>query len=169
MASKITSISNLITIDRNNCITGFNTCFCCRPIKRIGNHCTFGFFQTDRIGDLFSNGLNLNTNPSAFDRTFFNELVNNLFCGRRRNSKSNTDIATGRGENRCINTDNLTIKIKGRPAGVTTVNGRINLDKVIIDAGTNITSTCRDNTGCHCSAKSERITDSHNPIANTHF
>ena len=62
-------------------------------------------------------------------------------------------------------TDNLTIEVEGWSTGIALVDRGINLNEIIIRAGTEVTTTGRYDARCNRSAQTERIANRNHPLA----
>ncbi|CAH0244102.1 hypothetical protein SRABI106_02469 [Rahnella aquatilis] len=86
----------------------------------------------------------------------------------RRDSKTDTDAATLRGNDGGVNTNQFTFQIEQCAPGVTAVNRRIGLNKVFQPLKIQAAATKRrNNAGCHRLAKPKRIANGDGKITDT--
>ncbi|MNE01497.1 hypothetical protein D3C80_939370 [compost metagenome] len=127
------------------------------PALRVNFHCLRQFGVQFRAQ---------NTQFTAFDLAEFNHLAGQVFHHITWNRKTDTDVAAVRCQNRGVDTDQLTVQVNQRTAGVTAVNGRIRLDKVFVVFRIQAaTAQCRNDTGCHRFTQTKRVTDGDGVIA----
>ena len=66
-------------------------------------------------------------------------------------------------KDRRVHTDNLTIEVEGWSTGIALVDRGINLNEIVIGAGTEVTTTGRYDARCNRSAQTERIANRNPP------
>ena len=84
--------------------------------------------------------LNLHADPAAGDRAVVAQLRHHRLHGLGRNVEGDADIAAGRREDRGVDADHVAVDVEGRTAGIALVDGRIDLDEVVIGAGADVTA-----------------------------
>src|SRR5690606_11518028 len=82
-----------------------------------------------------------------------------------RNIERDTDGATGGRKDRGVHPNDFTLEVEGRPAGVAAVDRRVDLQKVVIRSGADITAPRRDDACRHRTAKAEGIAHRDDPVA----
>src|SRR3974390_926412 len=93
------------------------------------------------------------------------ELANDAVHGVRGNRERNADRAAGRREDRRVDAYHIAFGIEGRAAGIAFVHRRVDLDKVVIGAGTDVPAARRYDAGGNGAAEAERIANREHPVA----
>jgi hypothetical protein len=97
------------------------------------------------------------------------ELGHDHLCGFSGDIESDTDRTTRRRENGGIHADDTAFHVEGRSARIAFIDGRIDLDVVVVRTGPDIAAVRRHDAGRHCATKTKRIPDGDNPVADTRF
>ena len=108
----------------------------------------------------------LHAEPTARDMALLLELRHDYFRGIGWNVEANADRAAGRGEDRSVHADHVAVHVEGRTAGITLVDGRDDLDEVVIRAVADVAAVGRDDARRHGAAEAEGIADRNHPVAN---
>ena len=93
------------------------------------------------------------------------QLRDDRLDGVGRNVEGDADSAAGRREDRGVDADHVAVDVEGRAAGIALVDGRIDLDEVVIGAGADVAAARRDDAGGDGAAEAERIADRDHPVA----
>ena len=97
----------------------------------------------------------------------FDKLLHHVLGHLGGDGKADAHIATGRRQNRRIDTDQLTTQVDQCPTGVARINGRIGLDKAFIAFNAQACATQRGNDAAsHRLAEPEGVTNGDHKIAN---
>ena len=88
------------------------------------------YVQFERFGDIGSHLGAFDAQQTAFDFTKLHQLLCQRARHVARDCKTNTDAAATGGQNRGVNTDQLTVEVKQCAAGVTAVDRGVSLNKV---------------------------------------
>jgi hypothetical protein len=121
--------------------------------------------ETEVLGDLRCDRLNLHADPTAAHRALVLELGDDRLDGVGGDREGDTDRAAGGREDRRVHADHAAVDVEGRAAGIALIDGRIDLDEVVIGAGADVASAGGDDAGGHGAAEAERIADCKHPIA----
>ncbi len=149
------------TVQRGDHVTRFNAGFRRRGVRHdLAYECAALSVYSHRFRQL---GVQLGTHDTqltAFHLSILHHLRSQVFHHVARDSKADTDVATVRCQDSGVDTDQFTIQVNQRTAGITTVNGRIRLDEVFIVFRIQAaTSQRRDDTRGHGFAQTKRVTD----------
>src|SRR6202021_4100631 len=147
-------------------VAGFDTGLCRRTVcLRFRNQRAFRLLQTEAVGNIGRDRLNLDTDPATAHRALVLELGNDASHGRSRDRERNADAAAGRRVDRGIDAHHLAFGVEGRTTRVALVHGRVDLDEIVIGAVTDVAAAGRYDAGRHRAAESEGIADREYPIA----
>src|SRR5215831_783418 len=160
LAGEIARVLDRRTIECGDHVTRRYAGFQCRAVGlRLGDDRTFSFFQAKAVGDFRCDGLDLYAQPRAIDVTVLLELSHDGLCGISRNVKTDSDRAARRRKDRSVNTNHIAFHIEGRSARVALVDGRVDLDVVVIGAGADVASAGGNDAGGHAATETKRIAD----------
>ena len=96
---------------------------------------------------------------------FFLELSDDQLRGIGRNIEADADRTAGRRIDRGIDADHIAVDVERRSAGIALVDGRIDLDVIVIRSGADITAAGRNDARRYGAAETERIADGNHPVA----
>src|SRR6185437_6804798 len=103
---------------------------------RIGLHSaddgTFGRSQSQGSSQIVSDILTIRTQPPAAYFTKAHDLIHHCFDHDAWHRESNTDICAGWPDNGGIDTDQLSLEINQRTAGISRINGCVSLYEIFI-------------------------------------
>src|SRR5690606_30071799 len=122
--------------------------------------------QAERLGNVFGDRLDFDSEPATVDRAVLDEVADDRLGGRSRNGEGDADISAGRREDGRIDPDDLAAQIERRTTRVAAVHCRIDLDEVVIGARADVTTARRNDAGGDRSAEAEGIANRDDPIAN---
>src|SRR6266849_2320151 len=165
-AGQFPGILDRLTIYRGNDVARFNAGLCCRSILlRISYQRALRLLQTHAVGDILGYRLNLNTDPTAADASLVLELSDHVLYRRCRDRKCDADTATGWRIDRGVYADDLALHIEGRATGIALVNGRVDLNEIVVGTTSDVTAAGRNDTGRYGTAQTKRVAYRKHPIA----
>ena len=165
MRARLTRVLDRRAVHRGDHVARRNAGFQCRAVGlRLGDDRAFGLFQAKAVGDFRRDRLDLDAQPRAIDEPVLLELSHDGSCSIGRDIKADSDRATGRREDCRVHADYIAIHIEGWSARVALVDGRVDLDVVVVGTGTDVASARGNDAGCDRATKTKRVADRHDPI-----
>src|SRR2546427_11106371 len=156
----------MLAIPRCDHIAGFNAGLGRRTVcLRFRNQSTLRLLEAEAVGDVGGDGLDLDADPAAANGALVLELGNYIIDGRCRDRERDADAAAGGRIDRRVDAHHLAFGVEGRATGVARVNGRVDLDEIVVRTAADVAAAGRDDAGGHGAAETERITDREHPIA----
>ena len=157
------------TVQRSDHITGFNPRFRRRGVRQhLADKCpTLGvhFHCFRQLGVQLSPQ---DTQLTAFHLAILHHLCGQVFHHITWDSKADTDVTAVRSQDCGVDTNQFTVQVHQRTAGVTPVNRRIRLDKVLVVLCVQAATTQRgDNTRGHGFTQTERVADGYGVVTHT--
>src|SRR5207249_64167 len=129
----------------------------------FGNERTGGVRESQVSGDFGCHGLDLNAEPPARDFAVFLQLLDHRPGSVRRYRKTDADGSTiGRIDGR-VDADDITLEVEGRAAGIAPVHRRIDLQKIVVRTGVNVTSAPGNDAAAYGIVEAERAADREHP------
>ena len=102
-----------LVVEADDHIARFDTCFCRAGVRQ---HFTDKrpalYVDVERFGDIGAHLHTFNTQQPAFDFAELNELLRQGFGHIAGNRKTDPDAAATRGQNGCVDPNQLTVKVK---------------------------------------------------------
>src|SRR5258708_27518553 len=167
-AGQFPRILDRLTIYRGNDVAGFNAGLRRRSILlRISYQRALRLLQTHAVGDILGYRLNLNTDPTAADASLVLELSDHALYRRRRDRKCDADAASGWRIDRSVYADDLALHIKGWATRIALVDGRVDLNEIVVWTTSNVAAAGRNDTGRYGTTKTKRVADRKYPITNS--
>src|SRR3954454_18352339 len=155
--SEFTGVLDRLAVDRLDDIAGFNAGLGSRAVGlRFGNERTFRLLQPEAFGNIRRHRLNLDANPAAADAALVLELSNDALDGRCGDRECDAHAAAGRRIDRGIDAHHLALGVEGRATGVALVNGRVDLNEIVVGAIADIAAPGRNDTSRDRAAETER-------------
>src|SRR6267143_2832508 len=124
--------------------------------------------QVQRFTEPAANGQSLHAEESAVNAAVGDEVVGDAFCGVNGDSEADAGGgSTGRIDGG-VDTDDFTVRVDERTAGVTAINGRVGLNGFVDEgglAGLHGAAQGADDAGSERGLETERIADGENFLA----
>src|SRR5262249_11229528 len=118
-----------------------------------------------RLSQLLGQWLHLDAEPAALHAAVLAQLVDHLHHGCRWNGEADADAAAVGRVDRGVDPDHLARLVEERPAGVTWIDRRIDLDVVVIGTRADVAAPRGDDPGGCGAAEAVGIADRHDPVA----
>src|SRR6202043_30204 len=113
-----------------------------------------------------SDGLNLNTEPAARAFAVLLQLLDHRPGSAGWYRKANPDGSTiGRIDGR-VDADDITFEVEGRAAGIAPVHRCINLQKIVVRTGVDVTPAPGNDAAADSIVEAERTADREYPVSN---
>src|SRR5262249_45156722 len=127
-----------------------------RPLRPI---------ETERLGNLRGDGLNLHADAPAHNRAVRLELRHDRTHGLGWNRKTDADRAAGRRADRAYHAVHVTVHVERRPAGIALVHRGGDLDEVGEGAKVDVARPRRDDARGDGATEPEWVADRQHPFA----
>src|SRR6266446_111841 len=167
-AGKFMGILDRLTICRSNDVARFDAGLCCRSILLgVSYQRTLRLLQTHAVGDILGYWLNLNTDPTAADASVVLQLSDHVLYSHCRDRKCDADAAAGWRIDRCVYADDLALHIESRATRIALVNGRVDLNEIVVGTASDVTAVGRNDAGGYGTTQAKRVADCKYPITNS--
>src|SRR5690606_17915274 len=112
--------------------------------EHLGDQRTASAFQTEAGRELFIDVLDLHPQPASLDAALALQLLDHGLGLIRRYRKADAYVAPVRREDGRVHPDHLTGRVEHGTTGITAIDGRIDLQVVIVRTGTDVAAARRD-------------------------
>src|SRR3954454_9207617 len=164
-AGEFTGILNRLTICPSNDVACLDAGLCCRPILLgVSYQRTLRLLQTHSVCDVLRYRLNLNTDPTTADASLILQLSDHVLYSHRRDRKCDAHTAAGRRIDRCVYADDLALHIEGWTTRIALVNGRVDLNEIVVMTTSDVTAASRNDAGGYGATEPKRVADCKYPI-----
>uniref|UniRef100_A0A0N4Z1E6 LigA n=1 Tax=Parastrongyloides trichosuri TaxID=131310 RepID=A0A0N4Z1E6_PARTI len=134
--------------------------------RHLGDIGALGVFAQPQSGRrILGQGLDLHAQIAALHAFAAHQLVSDRLGRGRGNGEADADRAARRREDRRVHADHAAIDVEGRSARVAPVDGGVDLQIFVVAGRIDVARLGRNDTGCRRAAKTERVADRQNPVA----
>src|SRR6516165_507038 len=105
---------------------------------RLGDQRAFAALHAEALGNLGRDRLDVHADPAAAHDALVLELRDHGLHRVGGNVEGNAHRAAGGREDGGVDPDDVTVHVEGRAAGIALVDGRVDLNKVVVGAGADV-------------------------------
>ena len=145
-------------------------CSAGEPEQHLRDQCALGTVQAQRLGDIGTDRVGVDSEQAALHRAELLELVGDAADHVDRNREADADVAAGAREDGRGEADQFAPQVDQRAAGIAGIDGGIGLDEVLeaVLIETAAAETA-DDAGGHRIAQPEGIADGDDKVADFQF